>query len=546
MMNNNQFQAYQNIPAEKFTIVANKDIHDLKLDTKPVGYLKDAFRRFCKNKASVAAAFIIVFLLLFAIVGPLLSKAEVSFVDQNIQYLLPKSNTFSFLGWDGYSKKTISKADYIEYRAIEQELGVTVIKKVYDQYDVETLNGKQVVKNTYYDCYINSYTKSIVKEVQLTKEAYLALQQYQDENDLQIIYPMTKMIYFKNDTNPRADNANKDASGKYYFHSIYKDNANIWYRLYGSGVNKGLPVGFNNNHSYDEMTLTPDYVSKSITSTSDEYVSKMRVDFEDQNNQYLYAKKVAGGNFLVRVNYNLYFEYLHGYEPVFLFGADQYGKDIFVNLAAGARFSLIFALCISAINLIIGAFYGAIEGYYGGTADMVMERITDILGGVPFMIVVTLFKLHIMDKVGVITTMVFAFVLTGWIGMAGTTRMQFYRYKNQEYVLAARTLGAKDRRIMFKHIFPNALGTLITSCVLVIPGVIFSESSLSYLGIVNLGVGGTTSVGTLMANGRGSISTYPHVILFPAIFIALLMITFNLFGNGLRDAFNPSLRGSED
>ena len=546
MMNNNQFQAYQNIPAEKFTIVANKDIHDLKLDTKPVGYLKDAFRRFCKNKASVAAAFIIVFLLLFAIVGPLISKSEVSFTDQNIQYLLPKSNTFSFLGWDGYSKKTISKADYIEYRAIEQELGVTVIKKVYDQYDVETLNGKTVVKNTYYDCYINSYTKAIVKEVQLTRDAYLALQQYQDENDLQIIYPMTKMIYFKTDTSPRADNANKDASGKYYADSIYKDNANIWYRIYGSGVNKGLPVGFNNNHSYDDMTLTPDYVSKSITSTSDEYVSKMRVDFEDQNNQYLYAKKVAGGNFLVRVNYNLYFEYLHGYEPVFLFGADQYGKDIFVNLAAGARFSLIFALCISAINLIIGAFYGAIEGYYGGTADMVMERITDILGGVPFMIVVTLFKLHIMDKVGVITTMVFAFVLTGWIGMAGTTRMQFYRYKNQEYVLAARTLGAKDRRIMFKHIFPNALGTLITSCVLVIPGVIFSESSLSYLGIVNLGVGGTTSVGTLMANGRGSISTYPHVILFPAIFIALLMITFNLFGNGLRDAFNPSLRGSED
>ena len=271
----------------------------------------------------------------------------------------------------------------------------------------------------------------------------------------------------------------------------------------------------------------------------------MRIS-EPEGTQYIYAKKVSGGNYLIRVNYNLYFEYLHGYEPVFLFGADQYGKDIFVNLASGARFSLIFAVCISAINLIIGAIYGSIEGYYGGKADMIMERITDILGGVPFMIVVTLFKLHIMDKVGVITTMIFAFVLTGWIGMASTTRMQFYRYKNQEYVLAARTLGAKDRRIMFKHIFPNALGTLITSCVLVIPGVIFSESSLSYLGIVNLGVGGTTSVGTLMANGRGSISTYPHVILFPAVFIALLMITFNLFGNGLRDAFNPSLRGSED
>ena len=177
---------------------------------------------------------------------------------------------------------------------------------------------------------------------------------------------------------------------------------------------------------------------------------------------------------------------------------------------------------------------------------MAMERFSDILGNVPFMVVVTLFKLHIADKVGTVATLLFAFVLTGWIGMASTTRMQFYRYKNQEYVLAARTLGASDRRIMFKHIFPNALGTLITSSVLVIPGVIFSESSLSYLGIINLSTGSTTSVGTLMATARGSLSTYPHAILFPAIFIALLMITFNLFGNGLRDAFNPSLRGSED
>ena len=124
--------------------------------------------------------------------------------------------------------------------------------------------------------------------------------------------------------------------------------------------------------------------------------------------------------------------------------------------------------------------------------------------------------------------------------------MQFYRYKNQEYVLAARTLGASNKRLMFKHIFPNAIGTIITSSVLVIPSVIFSESSLTYLGIVNLESSSTTSVGTMLANGRSSLQTYPHIILFPALFISLLMITFNLFGNGLRDAFNPSLRGSED
>ena len=130
--------------------------------------------------------------------------------------------------------------------------------------------------------------------------------------------------------------------------------------------------------------------------------------------------------------------------------------------------------------------------------------------------------------------------------MAATTRMQFYRFKGQEYVLAARTLGAKDRRIMFRHIFPNSLGTIVTTSVLVIPSVIFSESSLTYLGIVNLESSTMTSVGTMLANGRQFLSSYPHIILFPSIFISLLMISFNLFGNGLRDAFNPSLRGVEE
>ena len=130
--------------------------------------------------------------------------------------------------------------------------------------------------------------------------------------------------------------------------------------------------------------------------------------------------------------------------------------------------------------------------------------------------------------------------------MASTVRMQFYRFKGQEYVLASRTLGAKDLRIMFKHIFPNALGTIVTSSVLVIPGVIFQESTLTYLGIVNLDSSTMTSVGTMLANGRQYLSSDPHIILFPALFISLLMISFNLFGNGLRDAFNPALRGSDE
>ena len=129
--------------------------------------------------------------------------------------------------------------------------------------------------------------------------------------------------------------------------------------------------------------------------------------------------------------------------------------------------------------------------------------------------------------------------------MASTTRMQFYRFKNQEYVLAARTLGAKDSRLMFKHIFPNAIGTLVTSCALVIPSMIYSETNLSYLGIINLEAGKITSVGTMIAAGQRDMMIAPFVALFPSCFLALMMLSFNLFGNGLRDAFNPTLRGSE-
>jgi oligopeptide transport system permease protein len=219
-----------------------------------------------------------------------------------------------------------------------------------------------------------------------------------------------------------------------------------------------------------------------------------------------------------------------------------------VRLAYGIRLSLLLSVCVSVINLIIGTLYGAVEGYYGGWADLIMERISDILNEVPFLVVATLFQLHLVKtgKVSGFVALLFAFVLTGWLGTAYRVRTQFYRFKGQEYLLAARTLGAKDARIMFKHIFPNSLGTIITSSVLVIPGVIFSESFLSYLGIINLQGRSTTSLGAMLANGQDCLMSSPYIIFWPALVISLLMISFNLFGNGLRDAFNPSLRGTED
>ena len=164
----------------------------------------------------------------------------------------------------------------------------------------------------------------------------------------------------------------------------------------------------------------------------------------------------------------------------------------------------------------------------------------DILAAVPFIVVATLFQLQMAQRAGPVLSLLFAFVLTGWIGIASRVRTQFYRYKNAEYVLAARTLGASDPRLILRHILPNAIGTIITGTILIIPGVIFSESMLSYLGIVNLEAAGITSIGTMLASGRSYLGTFPHIIAFPAVFIALLQIGFNLFGNGLRDALNPT------
>ena len=223
-----------------------------------------------------------------------------------------------------------------------------------------------------------------------------------------------------------------------------------------------------------------------------------------------------------------------------------FALNLALRVADGIKLSLGIAIFVSVINFILGAMYGSVEGYYGGIIDLVLERISDILNGVPFIIVATLFQLHVAKKVGPLPSLLFAYILTGWIGTAYRVRTQFYRFKNQEYVMAARTLGAKDSRIIWKHIFPNTLGTLITSSALVIPSTIMSESMLSYLGIVSLGGASGTSLGTLLADAEAIWINYPHLMLYPALVISLLMICFNLFGNGLRDAFNPALRGVED
>ena len=232
---------------------------------------------------------------------------------------------------------------------------------------------------------------------------------------------------------------------------------------------------------------------------------------------------------------------LLGYEnmPKYLLGSDGDGYDLISICFNGLRTSFILSIVVSAICLSFGLVWGSISGYFGGNVDLFMERFVEILGGVPWIVVMTLSILLLGNN---IITFGMALCLTGWMGTAGTTRTQFYRFKGREYILASRTLGASDMRLIFKHILPNALGTIVTGSVLKIPSVIFSEATLSYL---NLGLQGSNSFGNILSNNQKFITKAPMLIVFPAIIISVIMISFNLFGNGLRDALNPSLKGSD-
>ena len=225
--------------------------------------------------------------------------------------------------------------------------------------------------------------------------------------------------------------------------------------------------------------------------------------------------------------------------PKFLMGTDRNGRDLFKYVFEGLRTSLLLGFLTFIVCFLFGLAWGAICGYFGGTVDLLMERFTDILAGIPWIVVMTLVIIHMGSN---FWTFALALCMTGWIGTAARTRTQFYRFRGREYVLASRTLGASDARLITKHILPNSLGTIITGAVLMIPSVIFSEATISYLG---LGLQNIASLGVILSKNQVYLKTDPYLLIFPSVIIALIMISFNLFGNGLRDAINPSLKGEE-
>lgn len=219
------------------------------------------------------------------------------------------------------------------------------------------------------------------------------------------------------------------------------------------------------------------------------------------------------------------------------FGTDALGRDLLVRVLYGARISLFVGIFASLIQLTIGVVYGGISGLIGGRTDNIMMRIVDILYGIPLLLYVILFMVIL--KPG-LKNILLAIGLTYWISMARIVRGQILSLKEQDFVMAARALGASRWRILFRHLVPNAMGPIIVTMTLAVPEAIFTEAFLSFIG---LGVSAPmASWGSLASDGLAGIRSYPWQLFFPAAAICLAMLAFNFLGDGLRDALDPRLR----
>ncbi|MBQ3001698.1 MAG: ABC transporter permease [Bacilli bacterium] len=588
----------------------NEKIFDKKFETKAVGYLGDAFRRFAKNKTSLVAFFILIFIVLMAIIVPFTNPGEKENRRPDLQFFPPRiplleqygiadgtttkngiivdqiisindPRIYSTDGIPNVESKDKAVADLSKYIFVEflgDGLTMEDIEKM--AYDSKDANGNPVKKvdGITYNLYkhLNAPrwdNKATYKEYLAYKEAGVIMK---DENGNERVIFLTESLAnyriacLDNQIKPFVEDraANKDHPDYTMLKAIVKEygkpieptkpkigaNGNWWFGKIDTGikVEQGAEEGsqpLNQPVVGENGTWWIGEVDTGILEKANPYDSLTQEQKEllDKYTENFYKTNIDPEWDPIKTAkcYILINPALAQTEEVYhYFGTDISGRDVWTLLWQGTRLSLLIGLFVAVVSIIVGVVWGAISGYYGGTIDIIMERFTEILTGIPWIVIMTITKMLLYGKIPAELIVAISLVLTSWTGTASMVRAQMYRYKNREYVLASRTLGAKDLRLIFKHILPNAIGTIVTGCVLVIPSAIFFESSVAYLG---LGIdAGTISVGNLLSAGReAGITTHPHLTIFPSLLIAVLMISFNMFGNGLRDALNPSLRGSE-
>ncbi len=246
-------------------------------------------------------------------------------------------------------------------------------------------------------------------------------------------------------------------------------------------------------------------------------------------------------------NFGIFDGSIQGYNPYlekgltdvyYWFGTDNLGRDLWSRVWMGTRISFLVAFVAVMIDVVFGITYGLISGYFGGKVDLVMQRIVEIIAGIPNLVVVILLVLVL--KPG-LTSIIMALMITGWISMSRVVRSQTLKIKEMEFVLASRTLGASSFMIIVKEVLPNIVGQIIVMTMFSIPNAIFYESFLAFIG---LGLQPPlASLGVLISRGYLAMLTYPHMVIFPVVVLSTLMLCFNLVADGLRDAFDPKMKG---
>lgn len=219
------------------------------------------------------------------------------------------------------------------------------------------------------------------------------------------------------------------------------------------------------------------------------------------------------------------------------FGTDKFGRDQWARVWYGTRISLLIAVVAATLDLVVGVAYGSISALVGGKVDAVMQRIIEGLVGIPNLIIVILLMMVLPSGVG---TLIIAMSISGWVNMARLVRAEILKLKNQEFVLAARVLGASNKQIILRHLIPNTVGVIVINTMFTIPSAIFTEAFLSFIGI---GLAEPkASLGVLINTGFQVINSHVYLLLIPAVVIVLIMVCFSILGDGLRDAFDPRMK----
>ena len=233
-------------------------------------------------------------------------------------------------------------------------------------------------------------------------------------------------------------------------------------------------------------------------------------------------------------NYSLSFK---APSPEHILGTDQFGRDQWARIWYGTRISLLIALIAACLDLFVGVPFGAISALMGGRVDLIMQRIIEVLVGIPRLIIVILMMMIL--PAGILS-IVIALSITGWVNMARLVRAQILKLKNQEFVMAAQVLGTSKSNIILKHLIPNTVGVIVINTMFTIPNAIFTEAFLSFIGI---GLQEPkASLGVLINAGYAVYQNYPYLLLYPSIVIILIMVCFSVLGDGLRDALDPRMR----